>query len=187
MSTGPLRRTIAAGAAIVTLGALTLHLMGHRVWCACGSPVPWSWDVWSGHNSQHLVDPYTLTHLLHGVLYYALLRGIVGARWPHARVLIALAVEVTWEIIENSPAVIARYRATAAIGYGGDSIANSLGDIAACLLGYLAAMSLPVLVSAAGVAVVEATLLLTIRDSLLLNVLMLLHPIEAIKRWQLGG
>jgi len=61
--------------------------MGHRVGCACGSPVPWSWDVWSAHNSQHLVDPYTFTHLLHGVLYYALLRWLIGPRWPHARVL----------------------------------------------------------------------------------------------------
>ena len=182
-----MRRTVAAGAGILALGALTLHLMGHRLWCACGRPVPWSWDVWSAHNSQHLVDPYTATHLLHGVLYYALLRGIVGARWPHARALIALGLEVTWEIIENSPAVIARYRATAAIGYTGDTIANSLGDVAACLLGYLAALALPAMVSAVGVVAVEATLLLTIRDSLLLNVVMLLHPIEAIKRWQLGG
>ena len=101
--------------------------------------------------------------------------------------LIALGLEVTWEIIENTPAVIARYRATAATGYPGDTIANSVGDIAASLLGYLAAMSLPALVSAAGVVAVEAVLLLTIRDSLLLNVLMLLHPIEAIKRWQLAG
>jgi len=181
------RRTVAAGAGIVAVGALTLHLMGHRVWCACGSPAPWSGDIWSAHNSQHLVDPYTATHLLHGVLYFALLRWIVGPRWPHARVLIALGVEVTWEIIENTPAVIARYRATGATGYTGDTIANSLGDIAASLLGYLAAMSLPALVSAAGVVAVEAVLLLTIRDSLLLNVLMLLHPIEAIKRWQLAG
>lgn len=161
--------------------------MGHRVWCACGSAVPWAWNVASVHNSQHLIDPYTFTHVLHGVLYYAVLRWGLGPGRPHARLLTALGIEVGWEILENTPAVIAAYRATAALGYTGDTIANSLGDVAACLLGYLAAMSLPPLISALGFVAVEATLLLTIRDSLALNVLMLLHPIESIKRWQLGG
>jgi hypothetical protein len=182
------RATLAAAAGIVGVGALTLHLMGHRLWCACGSPAPWSWDIWSPHNSQHLIDPYTFTHVLHGVLFYALLRWIVGPRWPQARALLALTIEVSWEIVENTPAVIAAYRkSTIALNYSGDTIANSLGDIAACLLGYLAAMSLPWAVSAVGVVVVEVALLLTIRDNLLLSVLMLLRPIEAIKAWQLGG
>jgi hypothetical protein len=180
------RRAVVAGAGIVLIGAVTLHLMGRRLWCACGSAAPWSWDIWSAHASQHLIDPYTFTHVLHGVLYYALLRLLLGARWPRARALLALTIEVAWEIVENTPMVIAAYRKTMAAGYAGDSIANSLGDIAACMLGYLAAMSLPPLVSALGVAAVEVALLLTIRDSLLLNVLMLLRPIEAIRAWQTG-
>ncbi len=183
-----MRRTVAAGAGIVLIGAVTLHLMGRRLWCACGSPAPWSWDIWSAHASQHLIDPYTFTHVLHGVLYYAALRLALGARWPSARVLLALALEVAWEIVENTPAVIAAYRkSTIAAGYTGDTIANSLGDIAACLLGYAAAMSLPAVVSALGVVAVEAVLLLTIRDSLLLSVVNLLRPIEAIRAWQAGG
>ena len=183
-----MRRTVAAGAGIVGIGALTLHLMGRRLWCACGSPAPWSWDIFSAHNSQHLIDPYTFTHVLHGVLYYALLRLALGTRWPSARLLLALAIEVAWEIVENTPAVIAAYRKTTlAAGYTGDTIANSLADVAACLLGYAAAMSLPAVVSAAGVVAVEAALLLTIRDSLLLNIVMLLRPIEAIRTWQAGG
>ena len=182
-----MRRTVAAAAGIVALGALTLHLMGRRLWCACGSPAPWSWDIWSAHNSQHLIDPYTFTHVLHGVLYYAGLRWLLGPGRVRARALLALSVEVAWEVVENTPAVIAAYRKTMAAGYAGDSIANSLGDIAACMLGYLAAMSLPPLVSVLGFAAVEAALLLTIRDSLLLNVLMLLKPIGAIKAWQTGG
>jgi hypothetical protein len=181
------KRAVAAGAGIVAVQALTLHLMGRRLWCACGSPVPWSWDVWSAHNSQHLVDPYTFTHVLHGVLYYALLRLLLGARWPSARLLLALGLEAAWEIVENTPTVIAAYRQTMAVGYAGDSIANSLGDIASCMLGYLAAGALPPVVSALGFAAVEVALLLTIRDSFLLNVLMLLRPIAAIKAWQTGG
>jgi len=181
------RRTVAAAAGIIALGMVALHLMGRRLWCACGSPVPWSWDIHSAHNSQHLVDPYTLTHVLHGVLYYAALRLLLAARPARVRALLALVIEVGWEILENTPAVVTRYRQTMDAGYTGDTIANSLGDIAACMLGYLAAMSLPALVSAVGVVAVEVGLLFTIRDSLLLNVVMLVRPIEAIRRWQTGG
>jgi hypothetical protein len=180
--------TIAVALAMAATGAAALHLMGRRLWCVCGSPRPWSWDIWSLHNSQHLIDPYSFTHVLHGVLYYALLWLVFRGRWPPLRALLALAAEVGWEIVENTNTVIEAYReSTISLNYYGDSIGNSMGDVASFVLGYTLAMGLPALVSAVGFVVVEAVLLLTIRDSLVLNVVMLLHPVEAIKRWQLGG
>lgn len=162
--------------------------MGRRVWCACASWSPWSWDIWSPHNSQHFLDPYTFTHVLHGTLYYALLWLVFGSRWPALRALLAVMVEVGWEVMENTNAVIEAYReSTISLNYDGDTILNSVGDDVAFILGYIAAMRLPVWVSALAFAIIEAALLLTIRDSLLLNVLMLVYPIGAIKTWQMGG
>jgi len=179
---------IAVGVGVTAVGALALHLMGRRLWCACGSPRPWSWDIWSSHNSQHFVDPYTFTHALHGMFYYLLLWLVFRGRRPSLRALLALIVEVAWEVGENTNTVIEAYRAsTISLNYYGDSIANSLGDVAAFALGYLAALRLPVWVAVASFVAVEIVLLLTIRDSLVLNVLMLLHPVEAIKAWQLSG
>ena len=110
------------------------------------------------------------------------------ARWPSAPALLAVIVEAAWEVGENTNAVIESYReSTISLNYYGDSILNSVLDVAAFVVGYAAAMRLPVWVSAAGFLGVEATLLLTIRDGLLLNVLMLVYPIEAIKTWQMGG
>lgn len=161
--------------------------MGRRLWCACGSLRPWSWDIWTSHNSQHLLDPYTFTHLLHGVLYYALLWLIFHARWPAVRALLALTAEVAWEVVENTNAVIESYReSTISLNYYGDSILNSLADVAAFALGYGAAMYLPRRVSVVAFVAIEVVLLSTIRDSLLLNLVMLLHPSEAIKTWQMA-
>ena len=162
--------------------------MGRRVWCSCGSPIPWSWDIWSPHNSQHLLDPYTFTHVLHGALYYAVLWLLLGSRWPPLRALLAVMVEVGWEVGENTDAIIQAYReSTISLNYYGDSIMNSVGDVIAFALGYAGAMRLPIWLSALVFVAVEATLLLTIRDSLLLNIVMLLHPVAAIKMWQMGG
>ena len=182
-----MRRTVAAGAGIVAVGALTLHLMGHRVWCACGSPAPWSGDIWSAHNSQHLFDPYTLTHLEHGMLLYAVLRPL--ARWigPGHRLVLALTLETLWEVGENTQPVIENYRkATIARGYAGDSVANSLGDIAACGLGLLLAQRLPVRWSVALFLAIEAGLLLMYRDNLLLTTVMQVFPLESVQAWQMG-
>ena len=116
------------------------------------------------------------------MLYYGVLR------WLSARALMAVAVEVLWEIVENTNTVIEAYReSTIALNYVGDSIANSLGDVAAFALGYTVVMCLPVWISPVAFLGTEAALLLTIRDSLLLNILMLAHPIQAIKSWQMGG
>jgi hypothetical protein len=180
--------TVAVAIGLTAVDALVLHLMGRRLWCSCGSPSPWAWDIWSSHNSQHLIDPYTFTHVLHGALYYAVLRLLLGARRPSLRALLAVMIEVGWEIGENTNTVIAAYReATIALNYYGDSVANSVGDVIAFALGYTAVMRLPVWVSVVAFVAVEAALLLTIRDGLILNIVMLLHPFSAIKTWQMGG
>ena len=179
--------SIAASLAVTLTGALTLHAMGRRLWCACGSWSPWSWDIWSQHNSQHLIDPYTFTHVLHGAVYYLLLWLAFRGRWPSLRAFLALTAEVVWEVVENTNTVITAYReSTIALNYSGDSILNSVSDVGAFALGYTGAIVLPIWASLAGFLVTEAALLLTIHDSLLLNVLMLLHPVTAIKAWQMG-
>ena len=140
------------------------------------------------HNSQHLLDPYTFTHVLHGGLFYALLWMIFRSRWPAFRALTGLTIEAVWEVAENTKSVVESYReSTLALNYYGDSILNSVADVIAFGLGYVLVLLLPTWISVAGFLGVEAVLLFTIRDGLLLNVLMLLHPIEAIKTWQLGS
>ncbi len=177
--------TAVCGLAVVCVASLVLWQMGRSWWCSCGSPVPWSWDIWSSHNSQHLLDPYFFTHVLHGVLFFGGLHFLMP-RWSNnSRFLLAVIVEACWEILENSPIIIERYRAaTISLDYFGDSILNSISDIAACALGYWLASSVRWWWSVIFVAVVEVMLLLTIRDCLTLNVIMLVHPIEAIKQWQ---
>lgn len=172
---------------IVSLAALGLHLQG-RMWvCACAVVRAWTSDAWSAETSQRLFDPYSFTHLLHGFAFCGLLALAaprLNARW---RLCLAILMESVWEIVENTDAVINRYReTTAALGYTGDTVINSVGDIIACALGFLVARRLGWRRTLVAFALVESALILTIRDSLLLNVLMLLHPSEAIKAWQAG-
>jgi hypothetical protein len=168
---------------LVTAGQL--RVQGRSWWCACGRPSPWSSDARGPHNSQHLLDPYSLTHVLHGVLLCGLLAWTVPRLRPAWRLVLALGIEALWEVFENSNFVINRYRAaTMALGYQGDTIANSLGDILSCGIGFVLARRLGLWGSLVLLVVTEAVLLLWIRDSLLLNVVMLIHPIEAIKAWQ---
>ena len=167
--------------------AIMLHLMGQPLWCKCGGLSPWSSDIWSSHNSQHLVDPYFFTHVLHGVVLCGLLYWLPRRVSESSRFLTAVILEAGWEILENSPTIIERYRAaTISKDYFGDSIINSGGDLIACIIGYLLARQLGFRRSMVFFLLTELILLLTIRDSLLLNVLMLVWPIEAIKRWQMG-
>ena len=173
---------------ILVFTTATLLAMGRRPWCRCGSLRPWVSDAWGPENSQHLFDPYSFTHLTHGVLLYVGLWLLAPTAPLATRALVALAVESGWEIVENSDAVIERYRAaTVALGYHGDSVANSIGDIASCMVGFVLAARLPVPVTVAMIVAQEALLLVWIRDSLLVNVVMLVHPIETLKRWQLGS
>ncbi len=175
-------------AAILVLATVALRLEGHRWWCRCGRIMPWSGNIHSEHNSQHLVDPYSFTHMEHGLLLYALLRPFAARLKPGSRFILAVAVEALWEVVENSPAVIERYRqATIALGYAGDSVVNSLGDITACAIGFFLAKRLPVRWSIALVLTIEAVLLAIYRDNLALNVVMLVFPLESVKTWQMGG
>jgi len=167
--------------------AIILYLMGQPLWCKCGGLSPWSWDIWSSHNSQHLVDPYFFTHVLHGVVLCGLLYWLPRSVSESSRFLTAVVLEAGWEILENSPTIIERYRAaTISKDYFGDSIMNSAGDLIACIVGYLLARRLGFRNSIVFFLLTELILLLTIRDSLLLNVLMLVWPVEAIKWWQMG-
>jgi hypothetical protein len=171
--------------ALVTL--LGLANMGRVWWCEAGDAWPWSWDVWSRHNSQHLVDPYSLSHIQHGLGLYLLLTLLLGSRVsPNLRVLLVALVEATWELVENTNWMIQRYReVTISLDYFGDSILNSLGDYGTCLFGVFLARLLPWWVTLLLFLALEALSVWWIRDSLLLNILMLFCPIEAIRQWQM--
>ena len=166
-----------------------LALSGRAWWCACGQLYPFSLDVWSSHNSQHFADPYVFTHLLHGFLFCGLARLVLRERVESEQVwLLVVVCECLWELAENTPYVIMRYReSTIALDYFGDSIANSVGDILACALGCWLALRLPVWASVTIFVMTELLLMRWIRDSLLLSVWMLLFSTEAIRNWQLHG
>ena len=183
------RKVWLVSAVLLAATALALHFMGRSTWCACASYVPWSWEVFSRHNSQHLIDPYTPTHVLHGVIFYFFLWLVARKRLSlDARFLTAVTLESAWELLENSPMIIERYRkATISLDYYGDSVINSVSDIVACAAGFLLVSKLPVRASIALFVGVEIALALLIRDNLTLNVLMLLWPLAAVRRWQSGG
>jgi hypothetical protein len=175
-------------AAVLAVTASLLRAEGRRWWCSCGRPSPWAADAWGPHNSQHLLDPYSLTHVLHGVVFCGLLALACPRLGPAWRLCLAVCLAAGWEVLENSAFVIARYRAaTAAQGYQGDTVANSLGDVLSCAAGFVLARRLGLWGSVALFVAIEAVLLAWIRDSLLLNVLMLIHPLDAIKSWQAGS
>ncbi|MFN7971866.1 MAG: DUF2585 family protein [Acidobacteriota bacterium] len=182
------RLLVAASAGIVLATAVVLRAEGRILWCACGALVPWAWDIWSRHNSQHLIDPYSPTHVLHGIGFYAILWA--ATRWwipRDGRAVLAILLESGWEILENSEMVIRRYReATISLGYEGDSILNSISDIGMCALGFLIASRLPWKWTAGIFVLTEIVLLVWIRDSLIVNIVMLVFPIEALQRWQMA-
>ena len=162
--------------------------MGRVPWCACGTVKLWHGVVLSAENSQHLSDWYTPSHVIHGMAFYALLWLVARRTRPSARFVIAVLLEAGWEVIENTPMVIDRYReATAALGYNGDSIINSLADVAMMGVGFVAARKLPLWGAIALVIALELVPLLVIRDNLTLNIWMLLAPNNSIAAWQAGG
>ena len=174
--------------AIALVTASALAAMGRLGWCACGEPFPFSWNVWSAHNSQHLADPYSLSHVLHGFLFFWLFSWLLPRAAAAWKLAASLAVEAAWELLENSPVIIQRYReATAAVGYEGDTIANSLSDVLFCALGFAVARALGGRRTLALFLLIELAMLAWIRDNLTLNVLMLLWPLEGLKAWQMGG
>jgi hypothetical protein len=174
--------------AVLAVTIVALHAEGRRWWCECGHPWLWVSGVWTSHCSQHLADPYSLTHVSHGLIFFAallLFRRRLGLGW---RFCIALTIAAGWEVLENSSFIINRYREeTMSLDYLGDSIGNSLGDIASCALGFVIARWLGLWWSLAIFVATEVALLFLIRDDLTLNVIMLIHPIPAIKAWQSMG
>ncbi len=183
-----LARPWVAAVVLMLLTVAALRFEGRIWWCACRTPTPFSTDVNSSHNSQHLLDPYSFSHLLHGLIFYGCLRLLLPRAGTGWMLMIALGVEAGWEVLENSPLVVARYRAaTAAKGYTGDTIVNSAGDVLSCALGFFLAARLGWRWSVALFVAVELIMLALIRDNLTLNVIMLLYPLDVIRRWQAGG
>jgi len=186
LSRSPRTIAVVALALVAAVAAIELS-MGRVAVCRCGDIKLWHGVVQSAENSQHITDWYTFSHVIHGIGFYALLwlaarRTSIGTRF-----LIAVMLEGAWEVFENTPFVIDRYRtATIALDYYGDSVVNSVSDIGAMMGGFWLARRLPPWASVSLVVVLEVFVVLMIRDNLTLNILMLLYPLDAIRRWQSG-
>ena len=168
--------------------AMVLHLMGQPAICACGSVRLWAGTVLGPENSQQITDWYTPSHVIHGLLFYALGWLLLRGRSPLLALALALGIEIGWELIENSPPMIARCREQAlAQGYSGDSILNSLSDTVAMLGGFWLAARLPTRASIALALAAELFTGAMIRDNLTLNVIQLVAPSKAISAWQAEG
>jgi hypothetical protein len=184
----PLWACVLVAAALLASLVIVLLLMGRPPWCECGYIKVWHGDVMSSENSQHIADWYTFTHVIHGFGLYGVL-WLIGRRWSlELRFLLALLIEVAWEIFENTDFVIERYREdTIARGYYGDSAINSEVDVLAFIVGFALAARLPVWATIVLAVMIEGVLAYAIRDNFTLNIIMLIYPFEAIKQWQLGA
>jgi len=174
---------------IIVAAAVVLIAMGRIPFCKCGIIAFWSSDVSSNQQSQQFTDPYTFTHVLHGIGLYFLVWLLFGRRLTFGqRLILAVALESGWEILENTEFILNRYRAaTISFDYWGDSVFNSVGDIIAMLIGFWFTAKLPWWGSLIAFIVIDSLLLFFIRDSLIINIIMLIHPVEAIKTWQVHG
>ncbi|MEX0752065.1 MAG: DUF2585 family protein [Xanthobacteraceae bacterium] len=182
------RACLLIGAGFIALQALALLAMGHPLICTCGTIKLWHGGISSPENSQHLTDWYTYSHVIHGFGFYLLL-WFIAPRMPLGlRFAIAIGLEAGWEIVENAPLIMDRYRQSAlAQGYFGDSVVNSVVDTLAAALGLVLARILPVWIIVALVIGLELFAVYTIRDNLTLNIIQLIRPSESISQWQMGG
>ena len=190
----PHRAAIVAGLVITAVTLAVLFAMDRPPICTCGYVALWYGDINASGNSQHLSDWYTPSHIIHGMLFYALgwllfsRAGIGGKQAARYSFTLAVFLEAAWEIIENTPMVIDRYRSvTVNWGYSGDSIINSMADIGWMSLGFFLALKLPVRVTAVLAIIMEVVAALVVRDNLTLNVIMLAYPFEFIREWQALG
>jgi hypothetical protein len=175
------------GAALIGVQALILFAMGRSLICTCGYVRLWGGIASGPEISQQLTDWYTYSHVIHGIGFYFVL-WMIAPRAPVAvRFMLALGLEVSWEIFENTTFIINRYRQSAiAQGYFGDSIINSVADTLASVFGFFLARTLPVWGTAALAVSIELLLLYMVRDNFTLNVIQLIHPMEALSHWQAG-
>jgi hypothetical protein len=182
------RRTLLVALVVLATAAAILLAMGRNAICTCGKVTLWVGERDSSTTSQMLADWYSFSHVVHGLIFYCLL-WLIARRWSiEWRFIIALLVEAGWEVVENTPMVIDRYRATtAALGYTGDSVINSLSDILMMVLGFLLARKIPLWTSILLLVALEIVPLFVIRDNLTLNVWSLLAPSKALQAWQAGG
>lgn len=179
-------RVAAVGFLVALAMALALRIEGRLLICSCNRILVWVGDICSSNNSQHFFDPFSFTHVLHGFLLFWIISLVFNRMAPEWQISLAVLCEAAWEVFENTPFVINRYRTeTAALGYEGDTIVNSSGDLLCAFIGVLVARQLGYRGSIIVFLIVEVILLLTIRDSLLLEIVMLIRPIATIKHWQM--
>jgi hypothetical protein len=179
--------TVAIVILLLVLQYFQLHAMGQPTICTCGYVRIWYGGIATSENSQHLIDWWTYTHVMHGIVLYLLLWLLVPRMPVWGRLLVAVGLEVGWEIFENTPLIINRYRQGAlALGYSGDSIVNSLADTVAAISGFGIAAVAPSRALAVGVVLAELLSAYLIRDNLVLNIVQLIHPTEVVSRWQSG-